>query len=282
MVYVCCHCCAKQDIVNVERGGSSKIGILVKTQTGKIIQVVVDPHRDNFRCIKQKIQELEKVPAEKQTLMYSGKQLEDDKCCDDYNIKRCSTLYLVVSLHGGHLRCELVIDNKLKEWVLKFEGYNIKFKSFKISPKSDALSKDMFGLVLYMYDGKKFQSGHIVLKKTANIKNVTINNGPKTYHHRLYKSVFGREIETDKVVGGGFGITADGKLNYRSTTFNVSSSKYHNDKRNMSNEEMLCIQKTIVNWKENKIQTTTVTDIVANSTNDEIRGENVNFETTIV
>ena len=67
---------------------------------GKTLTLEVQ-HSTIIKYVKLLIEFKVGIPYEQQRLIFNGKQLEDNRTLDDYNIKKESTLFLLLRLRGG-------------------------------------------------------------------------------------------------------------------------------------------------------------------------------------
>lgn len=79
--------------------GGGRLKIFVKTITEMTFTLEVD-RTDTILAVKDKLQEKEGIPRIKQRFIFKGKELEDNRTLQDYNIQNKSTLFLVLRKHS--------------------------------------------------------------------------------------------------------------------------------------------------------------------------------------
>ena len=71
--------------------------VYIRTLAGKTLIIVIDP-LNTIGELKEKICDSEGIEPDQQRLIFEGKQLEDNKTLADYNIKKESTLLMILRL----------------------------------------------------------------------------------------------------------------------------------------------------------------------------------------
>lgn len=74
--------------------------IIIRTLTGKTVKLFDMRPSDTVENLKEKIEDKEGIPPKGQRLIYSGRQLENDRTLSSYDIQHESILHLVLSLRS--------------------------------------------------------------------------------------------------------------------------------------------------------------------------------------
>ena len=166
-------------------------------------------------------------------------------------------------LFGGYCGYDPYDRNKLQFFTYPFDPTKtIDVKTIHISCKSDTFegkNHNYAGVIIYQYNGKtdwrtangtRCKSGYLVIQDT-DLEEVKKWKGKTdgVVHGAVYRNAFG-EVNTCKVIGEGFAIQG-GLFKVNSGVFNnPSGSEYHDERRQMSEISIDCIEKVVKSWKK--------------------------------
>ncbi|KAM4616804.1 ubiquitin-like protein ISG15 [Polymixia lowei] len=76
------------------------VQVFLKNEKGQIHTYDIPPG-ESVSTFKIKVKSREGVPVDQQRLIYEGKQMEDYRKLEDYNVRQGSTIFLTLRLRGG-------------------------------------------------------------------------------------------------------------------------------------------------------------------------------------
>jgi hypothetical protein len=79
---------------------STEFPIKIRSLTGKETDIFVD-HKTTVYKLKHIISIEEQISFDQQRLVYNGKQLEDDRTLDYYNIIKDTVVHIILRIRGG-------------------------------------------------------------------------------------------------------------------------------------------------------------------------------------
>ena len=138
--------------------------IIVKTIQGNSITIEVIAE-DTIENVKAKVFDKINHPIEQQILIYSGKQLENDKTISHYGIDRESTLHLVLKLIGTINVTIRYLDNRI-----------VQIKNIKASETISALKAKIQETENITPDQQRLIFGGKILENDKTISDCSIQN----------------------------------------------------------------------------------------------------------
>ena len=74
--------------------------IQIRSLTGKQTEIKVH-HKMTIAELKDTIEHVDQTPFDQQRIVYNGKQLEDERTLDYYNIKQDAIVHIILRIRGG-------------------------------------------------------------------------------------------------------------------------------------------------------------------------------------
>lgn len=78
----------------------SDFPIQIRSLTGKETPIKVH-HKMFVSEVKTMIERIDQIPCDQQRLVYNGKQLEDDRALDYYDVKEDTVIHIILRIRGG-------------------------------------------------------------------------------------------------------------------------------------------------------------------------------------
>ncbi|XP_014226372.1 ubiquitin-like [Trichogramma pretiosum] len=105
--------------------------VFVKIMAGKTITVDVESP-ETVKKLKENIEDEQGIPVHRQRIMFGGKQLENERTLQDYNIQDESTVQLLLRLGGGPCtECTVGMAHNFAKDLAKLDAKNFKTTHMK-------------------------------------------------------------------------------------------------------------------------------------------------------
>ena len=163
--------------------------IYVKMLDTTNITIEVEPN-DTIESLKLKIYEEKGIPVEQIELIYTGKQLEDEKTLSEYNIQRDSTIHLIIrSSQNFKVKYNIINLNETTNNVTSDENLEDNSYTYTISGDND------FSAKLESQEGYKLPESI-----TVKIGNDELDTAKYTYDSETGEIVIPKENITGEII----------------------------------------------------------------------------------